>query len=97
MSLPPSQGSARTGIALSAGAMRKTINSVQSLAQQPHLHVKLQFVFLSVRTGRTTNLKLLVVFIHLKFSAGTPLRLNRSGQFCALILGNLTVGERRRD
>ncbi len=43
------------------------------------------------------NLKLLVVFIHLKFSAGTPLRLNRSGQFCALILGNLPVGERRRD
>jgi len=70
--------------------------SVQIFSLQPHLHIKLEVVLLSIRADRIINFKLLVVFIHLEFAASTSLSLNRSGKFCAFVLGNLAIGERRQ-
>ena len=52
--------------------------SVQILALQPHLHIKLEVIFLSIRTYRIVDLKLLIVFVHFELAAGTSLSLNRS-------------------
>jgi len=70
--------------------------SVQIFALQPHLHIKLEVVLLSIRADRIVDLKLLIVLIHLELAASTSLSLSRSGEFCAFVLSNLAIGERRQ-
>ena len=70
--------------------------SVQIFALQPHLHVELEVIFLSIRTYGIVDLKLLIVFVQLELAARTSLSLNRSGELCAFVLGNLGIGERRQ-
>ena len=70
--------------------------SVQIFPLQPHLHIELEVIFLSIRTYGIVDLKLLIVFVHLRFAAGTSLGLDRSGELCAFVLGNLANGERRQ-
>jgi hypothetical protein len=60
------------------------------------LHIKFEVIFLSICTYGIVNLKLLIVFVHLELAARTSLGLNRSGEPCAFVLGNLAIGERRQ-
>ena len=68
--------------------------SVQIFPLQPHLHIELEVIFLSIREYGIVDLKLLIVFVHSK--PPTSLSLNRSGELCAFVLGNLAIGERRQ-
>jgi hypothetical protein len=70
--------------------------SVQIFALQPHLHIELEVIFLSIRTYGIVDLELLIVFIHLELAARTSLSLNRGNELCAFVLSNLTIGERRQ-
>jgi hypothetical protein len=70
--------------------------SIQIFALQPHLHIKLEVIFLPIRTYRIVDLKLLIVFVHFELAAGTSLSLNRSGELGAFVLSNLAIGERRQ-
>ena len=70
--------------------------SVQIFSLQPHLHIELEVIFLSIRAYGIVDFKLLIVFVHLEFAARTSLSLNRSGELCAFVLGNLAIGERRQ-
>ena len=54
--------------------------SVQIFALQPHVQVKLEVIFLSIRTYGIVNLELLIVFIHLELAARASLSLNRSSE-----------------
>ena len=69
--------------------------SVRIFALQPHLHVELEIIFLSVRAYGIFDLKLLIVFVHLELAAGTSLGLNCGDELCAFVLGNLAIGKRR--
>ena len=42
------------------------------------------------------DFKLLIVFVHFQFAAGASFRLDRSGELCAFVLGNLAIGEHRQ-
>ena len=70
--------------------------SVQIFALQPHLHIELEVIFLSIRAYGIVDLKLLIVFVQLELAARTSLSLNRSGELCAFVLANLAIGERRQ-
>jgi hypothetical protein len=70
--------------------------SVQIFPLQPHLHIELEVILLSIRAYGIVDFKLLIVFVHLEFAAGTSFRLDRSGELCAFVLGNLAIGERRQ-
>ena len=72
------------------------MTSIQIFALQPHLHIELEVIFLSIRTYGIVDLKLLVVFVHLELAARTSLSLNRSDELCAFVLGNLAIGKRRQ-
>jgi hypothetical protein len=61
------------------------------------LPIKLEVIFLSIRTYGIVDLKLLIVFVQFELAARTSLSLNRSGELCAFVLGNLAIGERRQD
>jgi hypothetical protein len=67
---------------------------IKIFAFQPHLHIKLEVIFLSICTYGIVNLELLIVFVHLELAAGTSFSLNRSGELCAFVLRNLPIGER---
>jgi hypothetical protein len=89
--------SIRTAIrGLDIGAPADRTISVQIFALQPHLHVELEVVFLSIRTYGIVDLELLIVFVHLELAAGTSLGLNRRNELCAFVLGNLAIGEGRQ-
>ncbi|MEH2497961.1 hypothetical protein V1294_004440 [Bradyrhizobium sp. AZCC 1678] len=70
---------------------------IKIFAFQPHLHIKLEVIFLSICTYGIVNLELLIVFVHLELAAGTSFSLNRSGEPCAFVFSNLAIGERRQD
>jgi hypothetical protein len=71
--------------------------SVQIFPLQPHLRIELEVIFLSIRAYGTVDFKLLIVFfVQLELAARTSLSLNRSGELCAFVLGNLAIGERRQ-
>jgi hypothetical protein len=70
--------------------------SVQIFALQPHLHIKLEVIFLTVRAYGIVNFKLLIVFVQFELAARTSLSLNRSGELCAFVLSNLAIGEHRQ-
>jgi hypothetical protein len=70
--------------------------SIQIFALQPHLPIKLEVIFLSIRTYGIVDLKLLIVFVQFELAARTSLSLNRSGELCAFVLGNLAIGDRRQ-
>ena len=71
--------------------------SVQIFSLQPHLHIELEVIFLSIRAYGIVDLKLLIVFfVHFELAARTSLSLNRSGELCAFVLGHLAIGERRQ-
>jgi len=53
------------------------------------------YFFPSAHTG-IVDLKLLIVFVQLELAGRTFLSLNRSGELCAFVLGNLAIGERRQ-
>lgn len=71
--------------------------SVQIFALQPHLHIEFEVIFLAVRAYGIVDFKLLIVFIHFEFAAGTTLRLDGRGQLCAFLFGNLAIGKRGQD
>lgn len=71
-------------------------SSVEVLALQLHLRVKLEVVLLSIRAYGVVDLKLLIVFIELELAAGASFNLDRGDQFCTFVLGDLAVGERRQ-
>jgi hypothetical protein len=60
------------------------------------LPIKLEVIFLSIRTYGIVDLKLLIIFVQFELAARTSLSLNRSGELCAFVLGNLAIGERRQ-
>jgi hypothetical protein len=78
------------------GAPVAACPSVQILALQPHLQIELEVVFLPIRAYGIVYFKLLIVFVHFEFAAGASLSLDRSGELCTLVLGNLAIGERRQ-
>jgi hypothetical protein len=49
------------------------------------LHIKLEVIFLSIRTYSIIGLKLLIVLVQFELAARTSLGLNRSGELCAFI------------
>lgn len=65
-------------------------------ALQPDLRIELEVIFLSIRAYGIVDFELLIVFVHLEFAAGTSLGLDRSGELCAFVLGNLAIAERRQ-
>jgi hypothetical protein len=70
--------------------------SVQIFPLQPHLHIEPEVIFLSIRTYGIVDLKLLIVFVQFELATRTSLSLNRSGELCAFVLGNLAIGECRQ-
>ena len=71
-------------------------NSIQIFALQPHLHIELEVIFLAIRTYGMVDFKLLIVLVHFKFAGGASFSLDRSGERCAFVRGNLAIGERRQ-
>jgi hypothetical protein len=61
------------------------------------LPIKLEVIFLSIRTYGIVDLKLLIIFVQFELAVRTSLSLNRSGELGAFVLANLAIGELRQD